>query len=139
MAKPLINGFEYSFADIQVKIGAAEIYGITELNYDIEQAKENIYGAGENPVSRGRGTKQFTASMTLLGSEIEILRRLGSGDLTNLAAFDLQVSYTPPDVTKLTTHILQNCEFTQSPAGGATGDTSLPQTINFVWAGFTQF
>jgi predicted ATP-grasp superfamily ATP-dependent carboligase len=55
MAKALVNGVEYSFVDIRVRIGVTEIVGITAIEYNITQEKENIYGAGEQPVSRGRG------------------------------------------------------------------------------------
>ena len=137
MAKALVNGNEYSFADIRIKIGATEIVGCTAIEYNITQAKENIAGTGDQPVSRGRGFKEYSGSLTLLGSELELLRQQAGGDITDLDVFDLQVSYTPKDATKLTTHILQNCEFTESPGGGSAGDTSLPQDIPIIWAGIT--
>jgi len=138
MAKALVNGVEYSFVDIRVRIGVTEIVGITAIEYNITQEKENIYGAGEQPVSRGRGAKEYEGSMTLLMSELELLRAVAvDGDITNLLPFDLQVSYVPTgDPTKLTNHTLQNCEFMENPSGGSQGDTSLPQDIPFIWAGF---
>lgn len=139
MAKTLVNGNEYSWVDIRCRIGVTEIVGITSVSYNIKQSKENIMGAGEQPVSRGRGGKEYEGSITFLMSELELLRAIATdGDITNLQAFDLQVSYVPNDATKITTHILQNCEFLENPSGGKEGDTSLPQDVPFIWAGFVK-
>ena len=47
MARALVNGTEYAFADIRIKIGATEIVGATAITYNIAQAKENITGTGD--------------------------------------------------------------------------------------------
>jgi hypothetical protein len=139
MAKPLINGTEYAFADVRIKIGNTEIVGCTAIDYNIAQAKENISGTGDQPVSRGRAEKIYTGTITLLGSELELLREQAvDGDITNLDVFEMQVSYAPKEITKLTTHILSNAEFLEDPSGGAAGDTSLPQAVPFIWAGKTK-
>lgn len=139
MARALVNGTEYAFADIRIKIGAVEIVGATAISYNITQAKENITGTGDQPVSRGRAEKVYSGSITLLGSELELLREQAQdGDITNLDVFEMQVSYTPKDTLKLTTHILSNAEFLEDPAGGGAGDTSLPQEVPFIWAGKTK-
>jgi len=139
MAKALVNGTEYSFADIRIKIGNTEIPGTTAIEYNITQTKENIKGASDQPVSRGRDSKEYTGTITLLQSELELLREQAiDGDITNLGVFEMQVSYTPPDALKLTTHILSNAEFLEDPAGGSAGDTSLPQAVPFIWAGKTK-
>ncbi|WP_205630531.1 hypothetical protein [Flavobacterium psychrophilum] len=57
---PLINGREYGWADIVVNISATPIIGIRAIKYEEEQEKENIYGAGRNPVSRGYGRVKTT-------------------------------------------------------------------------------
>jgi hypothetical protein len=138
MAKTLVNGVEYSWVDVRIRIGATEIVGLTSLTYNTKQEKANIYGTGEQPVSRGKGSKEYEGSMSLLMSELELLRAVATdGDVTNLAPFDLQVTYAPTgDPTKLTNHTLQNCEFMENPNGGSQGDTSLPQDVPFIWAGF---
>ena len=53
--EPLINRKEYGWADIICTIGGVPVTGIVAIKYEEEQEKENVYGAGRHPVSRGYG------------------------------------------------------------------------------------
>ena len=53
MATPLINGVNYSWSNIKFNLFGVPVVGITEINYTRKQNKENQYGAGVEPVSRG--------------------------------------------------------------------------------------
>lgn len=70
---PLINGKSYEYADIIVNVLGVPITGITSIEYDIKQNMENIYAAGNKPVSRGYGKFEPTAKITLLMEEIEAI------------------------------------------------------------------
>ena len=48
---PLINGVNYSWSNVKVNIFGVPMVGITDIEYDITQKKENNYGSGTNPVS----------------------------------------------------------------------------------------
>ena len=91
----LINGKSYEYADIIVNILGVPITGITSIEYDIKQNMENIYGAGNKPVSRGYGKFEPTAKITLLMEEIEAITAVSpSGTLQAIPEFDIIVIYT---------------------------------------------
>ncbi len=69
-------------------MGGRDIEGITELKYDDNVEKENIYGAGKMPIGRGgEGNYKATASITLIKEEVDALQlSLGPGKrLTDIA------------------------------------------------------
>ena len=122
--EPLINGREYGWADIVVNIGGVPVTGIRAIKYDEEMEKENIYGAGRNPVSRGYGRVKSTASITLLSGTVMALRaKAPKGQLFRIAPFPVTVSYQP-EAGPLVTHILKNCEFKKSAFDWKEGDMS---------------
>ncbi|MBB4034886.1 hypothetical protein GGR21_000773 [Dysgonomonas hofstadii] len=89
-----------------------DIEGITELKYDDNVEKENIYGAGKMPIGRGEGNYKATASITLIKEEVDALQlSLGPGKrLTDIAPFDIAVSYDY--LSKIYKDRIRNCEFT---------------------------
>lgn len=122
--EPLINGREYGWADIIVNIGGVPVTGIRAIKYDEEMEKENIYGAGRNPVSRGYGRVKSTASVTLLSGTVMALKaKAPKGQLFRIAPFSITVSYQP-DAGALVTHILKNAEFKKSAFDWKEGDMS---------------
>jgi len=122
--EPLINGREYGWADIIVNIGGVPVTGIRAIKYDEEMEKENIYGAGRNPVSRGYGRVKSTASITLLSGTVMALRaKAPKGQLFRIAPFSITISYQP-EAGPIVTHILKNAEFKKSIFDWKEGDMS---------------
>lgn len=120
--EPLINGREYSWADIVVNIGGVPVTGIVAIKYDEEQEKENVYGAGRNPVSRGYGRVKATASITLLSGTVMALKaKAPKGQLHRIAPFSVTVNYQPEN-QPLVTHILKNAEFKKTAFDWKEGD-----------------
>lgn len=120
--EPLINGREYGWGDIVLNIGGIPVTGIVAIKYEEEQEKENIYGAGRNPVSRGYGRVKATASITLLSATVMALKaKATNGQLHRLSPFSITVSYQP-DNQPLVTHILKNCEFKKTAFDWKEGD-----------------
>lgn len=120
--EPLINGREYGWADIATAIGGVPTVGITAIDYEEEMEKENIYGAGRNPVSRGYGRVKSTASITLLTSTVMALKaRAPKGQLFRIAPFSIIVSYQP-DAGPMVVHVLKNCEFKKNKFDWKEGD-----------------
>lgn len=120
--KPLINGREYGWGDIQFNMGGPAIVGIRGIDYSEEQEKENVYGAGRNPVSRGYGRVKPTASITLLGHAVFALQKQApEGKLHKIAPFDIVVSYQP-DNAPLVIHHIKNVEFTKTEFSWKEGD-----------------
>lgn len=131
MASPLINGKSYSYVDLVVVIAGVPVFGIDQLTYESTQEKTNNYGASALPVSRGRGKKEFTGSVTLSMNEIENIRdAIDSGSLLDVEPFDIQVTYINPQ--KTVTHILKNCEFTSDGADTSEGDTKIAKQLNLI-------
>lgn len=121
---PLINGREYGWADIAVNLGGTPVTGIRSIRYEEAQEKENIYGAGRNPVSRGYGRVSCTASITLLAGTVFALQNSApGGKLHRIAPFPVIVMYQP-EAGPMVTHVLKNAEFMKTLFDWKEGDMS---------------
>ncbi len=124
ISTPLINGCEYGWADIVVNVSATAIAGIKAVKYEEDQEKENIYGAGRNPVSRGYGRVKTTGSITLLSGTVFALQAAApNGKLHNIAPFPIVVMYQP-ETGPIVKHTLKNCEFKKTTFDWKEGDMS---------------
>ncbi len=86
--------------------------------------KENVYGAGRNPVSRGYGRVKSTASLGLLSGTVMALQaKAPKGQLHRIAPFPVIVSYQP-DSGPLVTKVIKNCEFKKTEFDWKEGDMS---------------
>lgn len=135
MAIPQINGKSYSWGQIIVKMsnGTLPLIGITSVSYSQSQEKENIYGAGVYPVARGRGNKAAEASITVYMEElIKIQRALASRNLEDMEQFDLIVSYLHPQVDRIMTDTIRNCEFTETSKDLNQNDKAFPVQIPLI-------
>lgn len=122
---PLVNGTRHSWASIRVNVLGRTVEGISAIEYEDKVAKENNYGSGSFPVSRGRGNYEATAKITLHAYEVDAIQKsIGKGNrLMNIPAFDITVSYLEEGNDKLITHVIRNCEFTNNKRGVSQGDT----------------
>ena len=121
---PLVNGREYGWGDIVVIISATSVTGIRAIKYEEDQEKENIYGAGRNPVSRGYGRVKTTGSITVLAATVFAMQAVApKGKLHNIAPFPIVVSYQP-ESGPIVKHILKNCEFKKTTFDWKEGDMS---------------
>lgn len=129
---PLINGREYGWADIVVNVSATALTGIKAIKYEEEQEKENIYGAGRNPVSRGYGRVKTTGSITLLSATVFNLQSNAPGaKLHNIAPFPVVVMYQP-ETGPIIKHTLKNCEFKKTTFDWKEGDMSKDVELELV-------
>lgn len=120
----LINGREYGWADITVNVSAVPFTGIKAVKYEQEQEKENIYGAGRHPVSRGYGRVKTTGSITLLSATVFAMQAVAPrGKLHNIAPFPIVVMYQP-ETGPIVKHTLKNCEFKKTTFDWKEGDMS---------------
>ena len=120
--EPLINGREYGWADIICTIGGVPVTGIVAIHSEEIQEKENVYGAGRHPVSRGYGRVKTIASITLLSATVMALKaKAPKGQLHRIAPFSITINYQP-DNQPLVTHILKNCEFQKTAIEWKEGD-----------------
>ena len=132
--QPLINGKSYSWADITVNIGGTPVAGIVAISYKRSQEKTNNYGSGPKPVSRGRGNKEYEASITLHMEEVErLLDAAPNRDLLDIPAFDINVTFeSSPD--QIANHVLKFAEFTEEANDIAQGDSVIEMELPLVIA-----
>lgn len=128
---PLINGRAYDFGQIICNIMGVPIASISSIEYSEEQTKENNFGSGRRPVSRGHGTINASASIEMSMTDIESLRDVApGGSLLKIPMFDIVVTFANEQAPK--THTLKNCEFTTDGMSGATDDTDLTRSFDLV-------
>ncbi len=119
---PLINGREYGWADIVVNMGATPVLGIRAIKYEEEQEKENVHGAGVNPVSRAYGRVKTTGSITLLATTVFAMQNAApQGKLHKVAPFPIVILFQPA-VGPLVKRVLKNCEFKKTTFDWKEGD-----------------
>jgi hypothetical protein len=133
-ATPLINGINYSWANIRVILFGVPVVGILKIDYKRKQKKENNYGFGSEPVSRGYGNKEYDGSIELYTDEWQrIVNASPNHDPMAIAPFDIQVSFSGSGVAT-TSHTLKSCEFTEDPFEAKQGDTKLTVNIPLIIA-----
>lgn len=81
--------------NVTVNMLGRDLEGITEVSYDDKRKKENVPGAGEFPIGRGRGNYEAKCSITLYKEEIDALKQaLAPGkSIADIAPFDIVVEY----------------------------------------------
>jgi hypothetical protein len=129
---PLINGKNYGWGDITCLIGGLPLTNITAIKYEEEQEKENVYGAGRNPVSRATGRIKPTASITVMVEAImAIQKNAPNRKLTSIAPFPIVVAYQP-ESGPIIKDVIMNCEFKKNMRDWKEGDMKLPVTIDLL-------
>jgi|TARA_R110002012_G_scaffold271164_2_gene456349 hypothetical protein len=132
MAVPaLINGQAYDYTQIIMSVLGVPVAGVTSINYTEEQEKTNNFGAGNRPVSRGRGAIEASGSIELSMNEIEALRDAApSGSMLKIPPFEITIVYL--NLQKVVTHKLKNVEFTNDGVETSQGDTDIRRTFDIV-------
>jgi hypothetical protein len=130
--QPLINGKSYDWASITCLLAGAPIVGITSIDYDEAQVKDDNMGAGNRPVARGYGNiKPEGCSIEVYAEEAEAIgNRAPNGNILEIAPFEIIVSYR--NGAAITTHILKNCEFTKNSRSNKQGETSIKVTLPLI-------
>lgn len=125
MSNPLINGVNYSWANVKLVLFGVPVVGITNIEYKRKQKKENNYGFGIDPVSRGYGNKEYEGKITLYRDEWNaIIAAAPNRDPLDIPWFDIQVSFAGTRVQPVL-DVLKACEFMEDPFTVAQGDTKI--------------
>jgi hypothetical protein len=133
MAAVLVNGISYGWGSIVFPVGGVPIVGVTKINYKAMQAKDNVYGAGYDPVSRGYGNKTYEGSITIKREELNRLILAAPGkDITNIAPFDIPVIYADGTRVDPRTDLLKAVEFKGFDLTANQGDTSIDVQLDLV-------
>lgn len=133
MATPLINGVNYSWANVKLILFGVPVVGITKISYKTKQKKENQYGAGYEPVSRGYGNKEYEGSIEIYTDELKnIIAAAPNRDLMAIPPFNIDVVFEDANNGFLTQDKLQMCEFTEEGLDASQGDTKLLVSLPLV-------
>ena len=133
MATPLINGVNYSWANVKLILFGVPVVGITKISYKTKQKKENQYGAGYEPVSRGYGNKEYEGSIEIYTDELKnIIASAPNRDLMAIPPFNIEVVFEDANSGFLTQDKLQMCEFTEEGLDASQGDTKLLVSLPLV-------
>jgi hypothetical protein len=131
MATPLINGINYSWANIKVILFGVPVVGITKIDYKIKQKKENQYGAGYEPISRGYGNKEYEGSIEIYTDELKrIIAAAPNRDLMQIPPFNIQVVFENGNTVEQDNLLM--CEFTEEGLAASQGDTKLLVSLPLV-------
>lgn len=133
MATTLINGVSYGWSSVTFPVAGVPIVGITKINYKKTQVKENIYGVGVQPVSRGYGNKTYEGSITIKREELNrLILAAPDNDISNITPFTIPVIYS--DGTRVTPRVdeLKAVEFKGFDMTTNQGDTSIDVEIELV-------
>lgn len=132
MATPLINGVSYGWGNITLMLFGVPVVGITKIDYKAKQTKENLYGAGYKPVSRGYGKYEFEGSIEIYTEEWKrIIAASPNRDPLSIAPFDIQVVFGGTR-TLPTNDTLKMVEFMENPLSVSEGDTSIKVSIPLI-------
>ena len=132
MATPLINGVSYGWGNIQLVLFGVPVVGITKIDYKAKQTKENLYGAGYKPVSRGYGKYEYEGSIEIYTEEWKrIIAASPNRDPLSIAPFDIEVVFAGNRITP-DKDSLKMCEFLENPLSSSEGDTSIKVSIPLI-------
>lgn len=138
----LINGVNYSWANIKMILFGIPVVGITKIDYKKSQVKDNNYGWGSEPTSRGYGRVTYEGSIEIYQDEWRrIINSSPNSDPLSIPPFNIQIQMwnLPGGSGQVvpTSDTLYNCEFADDAFVGNEGDSKLLITIPIVFAGIT--
>jgi hypothetical protein len=137
----VINNVAYSWAMIELTApaltGSANanptvLQGVQGIKWNIKRNVKSNYGLGGEPVNRGFGNREYTASITMDYNTQVQLRAL-KGSLINLGEFDLVISWANElgtDNWTTETITLQGCMFTEDGMEANQDDTSITKEFD---------
>lgn len=137
----IVNNVAYSWSMIQLTApaltGSANanpviLQGVSGIKWNIKKNVKTNYGLGGEPVNRGFGNREYTASITMDYNTQVQLRAL-KGTLMNLGEFDLIVSFAnemgTDDWTEETV-TLKGCLFTEDGMEANQDDTNITKEFD---------
>lgn len=130
----LINGVNYDWGSISFVLFGIPLVGITKIDYKETQKKENNYGWGRKPVSRGYGAFEYEGSIEVYVDEWKrVIAVAPSRSPLDIPPFDVPVVYGGKGVLP-TKDVLRAVEFLENPFTSGQGDTSIKITIPLIIA-----
>lgn len=135
MAVILIQGVSYSASNFNNIAFGVPVIGITALSYTRKQVKENNYGLGIEPISRGYAQASYEGSITVYREWWQsVINAAPNKDPLSIPAFDWTINYGNLN-QPLIIETLQAFEFLEDGVKVSAGDTKLLMDIPVIFAG----
>jgi hypothetical protein len=129
---PLINGVNYSWANVSLVLFGVPVVGVTSIEYNRKQKKENNYGSGQDPVSRGYGNNEYDGKIELyVDTWKQIINAAPNRDPLQIPPFSVTVTFGGSRVS-YTQDTLRAVEFLEDPLQTKQGDTKIMVTIPLI-------
>lgn len=137
----MVNNVAYSWAMIELTAPALTgssnanptiLQGVSGIKWNIKRNVKTNYGLGGEPVNRGFGNREYTASITMDYNTQVQLRAL-KGTLMALGEFDLVVSWANElgtDDWTTETVTLKGCLFTEDGMEASQDDTNITKEFD---------
>ncbi len=126
---PLINGIEYTHADIIINLFGVPVVGVTAIDYSDSQDITGNHATGQHYVSVGFGAINPTASITLTFKEVQRLTAAAPlGRIQNIPFFPIGVTYVT-EAGDYVRHRLKNCKFKGRNPNSAVNNTQIEETL----------
>lgn len=122
---PLVNGFLYSFASIEAKLGGKRFIGFKEINYKSKRDRGKLHGAASQMLGRTRGKHTSDTSFALYrASWQEFIDFLMEGQTRFVGIcdvfFEIVVTFAEEGAPTLTDE-LKNCTIDEIDCGNSDG------------------
>lgn len=137
----VINNVAYSWAMIELtspdltgsqNANPTILQGVQGIKWNIKRNVKSNYGLGGEPVNRGFGNREYTASI-IMDYNTQVQLRALKGSLINLGEFDLVISWANElgtDDWTTETITLQGCMFTEDGMEANQDDTSITKEFD---------
>lgn len=122
-----VNGRNYDWEDLLVRLPHGESVALTEISYKDGQDIEPRYGRGAIPRGYGRKNYEASGSMTLDREEFDRLAKgltATGGGIYDHAPFAIVVSYANADMGTVV-DTLAGCKLTSFDASGSQGNANV--------------
>jgi hypothetical protein len=127
---PLINGIEYTHADIVLLIGLTPYIGVTAIDYSDPQEITPNFSTGNKPTSVGIGKMEPQGSITMtLGAVEALIAGAPNRRLQNIPFFDVRVNYFSSAGGIFVSHRLVNCLFKGRNPNSAVDNSQIEETL----------
>ena len=128
----MFNSNQYAWSDLTLELGGKVITGFRGLKYATKQEKELLHGKGNRPLSIQRGNLTHEGEITLLQSELEMLRLAGGGSILGLRLDGTAVYGDPANGVTIITDKILGIEFTEDPKELKQNDKFMEVTLPFI-------
>ena len=127
----MINGRQYDWESVEIKLPQGTAVGITEISYNDEKSVEARYGKGAVPRGYGRKNYKASGSMTLDRDEFEALKKALGGSVYNDSPFPIVVSYGNDDMPTVTDTLPDVLIIKQDTSGKQDSDNVSAMKLDF--------